>query len=153
MTAMTSSASNNGQKTGGRRFEPGNKFGKGRPAGSRNHVTLVLDALADGEAEAVLRKLLEQAKAGDNRAIETVLSRVWPARKGRLVRFPLPATQTAGDLSAALGEIVRGVADGALTPDEGSAVAGILEAKRKALETLELERRLQSVEAQLERRR
>jgi hypothetical protein len=147
---MTLHASNNGGKTAGGRFQPGNKFGKGRPTGSRNHTTLVLDAIADGEAEAVLRKLLEQAKAGDGRAIEIVLARVWPVRKGRPVRFDLPTMETAGDLAAALGEIAHGVADGMLTPDEGSAVAGILEAKRKALETLDLERRLQNLEMKQE---
>jgi hypothetical protein len=37
----------------------------GRKAGSRNKATLLLEALLDGEAEAVTRTVIEKAKAGD----------------------------------------------------------------------------------------
>jgi hypothetical protein len=51
-------------------------MGRGRPAGSRNRATLILDALAAGEAETLLRTVLQQATAGDMRATELVLSRI-----------------------------------------------------------------------------
>jgi hypothetical protein len=39
----------------------------GRPAGSRNKATLALDALLDGEGEAITRKAIELAKAATDR--------------------------------------------------------------------------------------
>ena len=47
-------------------FEPG-KSGNpaGRPVGSRNCATLAMDALIDGEADAITRKCIELAKEGD----------------------------------------------------------------------------------------
>jgi hypothetical protein len=66
--ATSAAASNDGRKTRGRPFQPGNRLGRGRPVGSRNRATLILDAVAGGECEAVLKTMLRQAKAGDTRA-------------------------------------------------------------------------------------
>ena len=77
------SASKNEQKTRGTPFKPGNPGGPGRPAGSRNAATLLLDKIADDAGENILRKMVEAAEGGDMRAGELVLSRIWPARKGR----------------------------------------------------------------------
>ena len=46
----------------------------------------------------------------------------------------------------ALGRIADASASGALTPDEANALAGVLEAKRKAIETVELEGRVVALE-------
>ena len=72
------------------------------------------------------------------RAAEMVLARIWPVKRGRPVSLMLPPTKAAADIVAALGAIADAVATGDVTPDEGHAVAGILEAKRKAIETVEL---------------
>jgi hypothetical protein len=45
-----------------------------------------------------------------------------------------------------MGAILAGVASGDLTPGEGSAIAGLVEGYRKALETTELEQRLKALE-------
>jgi hypothetical protein len=37
----------------GKPFEPGRRSSKGRPPGSRNKTTLMLDQLLDGEGEAI----------------------------------------------------------------------------------------------------
>ena len=47
---------------------------------------------------------------------------------------------------AALGATIKAMADGLITPDEAATVAGILETKRKAIETAELETRLAALE-------
>jgi len=64
------SAENTAGKQRGRPFEPG-RSGKpnGRPKGSRNKTTLVLEALLDGQSEAIIRKLLEKATDGDTIAL------------------------------------------------------------------------------------
>lgn len=134
------------RKVRGKPFEPGNPGGPGRPAGSRNRATLLLDQLADGEAEAVLRRQLKKAKAGDCRAAEMVLSRVWPVRRGRLISLSLPPIKVAADVVNALGALADAVVTGSITPEEGQAVAGVLEAKRKAIETTALEARVTALE-------
>ena len=102
--------------------------------------------MAEGEAQAVLEKQLELAKGGDQRAAEIILARVWPVRRGRPVSLDLPAIRSAADVVAALGTLAESVAGGDLTPDEGQAVATVLEIKRKAIETLELDDRITALE-------
>jgi hypothetical protein len=136
---MTSDPSNNGEKTADGRFKAGNPGGPGRSAGSRNKATLVLDQIADDAGKAILEMMVEAAKGGDMRAAELVLQRIWPARKSRPIALTLPAIQSASDVVAAVGAVADAVGAGDITPDEGQAVASILEAKRKAIETVDLD--------------
>jgi hypothetical protein len=46
----------------------------------------------------------------------------------------------------AVGAVADAVGAGEITPDEGQAMASILEAKRKAIETVELESRIAALE-------
>lgn len=127
-------------------FEPGGPGGPGRKAGSRNAASIALDRLAEGEGEALLKQVLESAKGGDMRAAELVLARIWPVRKGRPVTLNLPSISTTDDVVNAIGAVADAVGGGAITPEEGLAVASILEAKRKAIETSELEKRIRTLE-------
>ncbi len=118
-------------------------------AGQRAHetsATLILDALADGEAETILQKQIELAKGGDQRAAEVILSRAWPARKSRAINLDLPPVTAAADIVPALGRIADAVAGGEITPDEGAAVAAVLEGKRKAIETIDVLARIEALE-------
>ena len=53
----------------GKPFQPGNRFGTGRPNGSRNKATLALPALLDGDGKAITRKAISLAKAGNKTAV------------------------------------------------------------------------------------
>jgi hypothetical protein len=59
----------------------------------------------------------------------------------------------AGDVTAALSAIVSQMADGEITPDEAATAASVIESKRKALETEELDRRLTALEQQLAKKK
>lgn len=98
--------------------------------------------MAEGDAEDILRKQIEKAKEGDQRAAEFILGRAWPARRGRPVSIELPKVETAADIVGALGA----VAAGDLSPEEGDAVASILDAKRKAIETTDVLARIEALE-------
>jgi hypothetical protein len=145
---MATSASKIAAKTRGKPFEPGSPGGPGRPEGSRNKATIALDRIADGAGKEILQKMVEAAKAGDMRAAELVLSRIWPARKGRPIALALPPICTAADVVSALGAVADAVAGGDITPDEGSAVANVLETKRRSIETADLERRIEALETE-----
>lgn len=139
---------NNGQKSKkNTRFAPGNPGGPGRPQGSRNAATLILDQLADGEAGDILRRVVAEARGGDMRAAEMILSRAWPARKGRRVSVDLPRVDTAADVTAALGALLEATATGSLTPEEAASIGSLLESKRRAIETVDLEQRIATLEA------
>jgi hypothetical protein len=144
--SMTNDPTKNGDKSADTRFQPGNPGGPGRPAGSRNKATLALDQIAEEAGQDILTKMVEAAKGGDMRAAELVLQRIWPARKSRPIALTLPAIQSASDVVAAVGAVADAVGAGDITPDEGQAVASILEAKRKAIETVDLEARLSTLE-------
>ncbi len=142
----TANGSKIAKKTRGRPFAPGNPGGPGRPEGSRNRATVLLDKIASADAEGVLRRTVEAAKGGDLRAADIILARVWPARKGRPVSISLPAIETAADVSAAIGAVVTAAASGEITPDEAQTLAGVLEMKRRAVETHDLEQRIAALE-------
>lgn len=126
------------------RFKSGNP---GRPRGCKHAALIALDAIGQKGAEAALQAVVAAAGAGDLRAAEILLARVWPARKGRLVALPeMPAMTAAADLPAALGVVAQAVAAGDLTPDEGQAIAALLEIQRRAIETEQIERRLTALE-------
>lgn len=137
---------NSGPKQAGR-FVPGRSGNPaGKPKGSRNRVLLALDQIGEDAAREVLGGAVAAAKAGDLGAASLILSRVWPARKGRPVVLDLPAMNSAADLPAALGAVAEAVAGGQISPEEGQSVAAVLEMQRRAIETAEIEARLTALE-------
>ena len=118
----------------------------GKPKGTRNKTTLAMEELLDGEAEIITRKAIEKAKEGDMAAIRLCLERILPTIKSRPIEIDLPPVETAEDITAAQGAVIAAMARGEITPDDASTVAGVLEAKRRALETVELEKRLDILE-------
>ena len=131
----------------GKRFAPG-KSGNpaGKPAGARNKATVAIEALLEGEAEAIGRKAVDLALEGDSMALRLCMERIAPVRRGRPVKFTLPALEGPADLVKALGGLLRATADGELSPEEAVTVATILETKRRAHETVDLENRLAALE-------
>jgi len=118
----------------------------GRPVGARNKATLAVQALLDGEAEALSRKAVELALQGDLAAIRLCLERILPPRKDAPVEFTLPQVTSASDISQIQATIMQAVAEGRLTPMEGTNISAIAETMRKAKETQEFETRLEALE-------
>lgn len=95
-------------------FAPGNP---GKPPGTRHRTQQAVQALLEGEAEAL-------------------------TRKDPAVTFDLPPMQSAADTAQAAGAILAAVAAGELTPAEGAHAMALVETYRRTLETTELERRI-----------
>jgi hypothetical protein len=123
----------------------------GKPKGARHKTTLAVQALLDGEAEALTRKCIELAKGGDTTALRLCMERLAPAVKSRAVGLSLPAVESASDLLKAQAVTIQAMAAGEITPDEAATVASVLETKRKAIETVEIEQRVKALEQQMER--
>ena len=119
---------------------------KGKPRGARNKATLAAEALLDGEAEAITRKAIERALEGDMAAIRLCLERILPAVKSRPIEIDLPPVETTKDIAAAHGAVIAAMARGEITPDDASDISGVLEVRRRAIETVELEARIVALE-------
>jgi hypothetical protein len=134
----------NGENTRGKPFQQGNP---GRPKGSRNKATLALEALLDGEAEALTRKAIEMALSGDTAAMRLCMDRIMPPRKDRPVMFTMPKLETAADAVKASAALVDAVAAGDITPGEAGELAKLVDGFTKAVELHEIQQRLDKLEA------
>lgn len=148
---MTGKPTKDGDQPEGRgddgRFAPGNPFGReGRKTGSRNKASLLLDRLADDEAQELFKATLAAAKAGEEWAMALILNRIWPARKSRAVEIELPSLQGVQDALIAQSAIVDAAASGHLTVDEAQALTSVVDAYRRAVETVTIEERLRKLE-------
>jgi hypothetical protein len=133
----------NARSTRGRPFPPGNP---GRAKGSRNRATTLAEQLMGDDLEGVVEAVIAAAKSGDMVAARLVLERLAPARKGRPVTFKLPPDVDAAGLAAVFSAVLRAVSEGEVSPEEGQAIAGLLEARRKAIELAEVEARIKVLE-------
>src|SRR5579859_7991382 len=87
----------------------------GRRRGSRNRATLAAERLLDGEAEALTRKAVEMALAGDPVALRLCLERTVALRRERAVPIVLPRIASAADLAPAMDAVAGALASGAIT--------------------------------------
>ncbi len=124
----------------------------GRPHGSRNKASIAADTLLDGEAEALTRKAIDLALAGDTVALRLCMERICPPRRDRPVNLKMPRMDTPQDVLRAIATVVSAVGRGAITPSEGQALASLIETQRKAIELVQIEQRLAAVEQSVEPR-
>ena len=130
-----------------RGFQPGQSGNPaGRPKGARNKTTLAVEALLDGEAEAISRKAIAMAKDGDMTAIRLCMDRIVPPRKDRPIPFPMPKMETAADAVRASASVIAAVAEGELTPSEAAELTTMVEAFARTIEVADLETRLIALE-------
>jgi len=90
----------------GRPFEKGQSGNPaGRPPGTGKRATQAMQLLLDEEAQALTRKAVEAAFAGDSTAMRLCLERVLP--RDRAVEFALPPIKSAADIAGAMGRSPR----------------------------------------------
>jgi hypothetical protein len=143
---MTEKPENAGGKQAGRfrKGQSGNPAGKAR--GTRHRATQAAEMLLNGEAEALTRKAVEMAKAGDTTALRLCLERICPPLKERPVRLALPALTNASDAAAAIAAITAAVAGGKITASEAVNLSSLVTAFSNALKTGDFEARLAAIE-------
>ena len=131
-------------------FQQGNTLGKGRPVGSRNSVTLAAENLIQGEGEALSRKLIELALAGNVACLKTAIERLVPVCKSKPVSLPdMPRITSIADASSLTAFVLDAVAEGKVSPVEGEILSRSCERHLKALEVRDLEQRLAELEKRL----
>ena len=128
----------------GRPFVTGNP---GRKPGSRNRTTIVAAALLEGEAEALTRKAIELALAGDVVMLKFLLGRILPREPPLQLDFP--AIEYADDAVGALGAVIRAVSERRLSASEGAALATVMKSFSGAIDLADVVKRLDLLEAKL----
>jgi hypothetical protein len=136
-------------KVRGRPFKPGNP---GRPPGSKNRTTQMLEQLAEGQAERLVQKVVELALAGDASCQKMILDRVWPLRKGQPINIELSPINSSRDLLSAIGAVWTAIGKGLLTPDEVTALSLAIDRSAPLIELQDIEKRLAVLEAAREKR-
>ena len=131
------------------KFQKGHPGGPGRPRGSRNIANILLDQLAIEGAEKMVKKMIEIAADGDRVAARLVLNRIWSAPKGRSVQIDLPPIKSPADLVHAHAAVVASIAAEEITPQDGAALASVLETHRRAFELVAQEERVETLEAEV----
>lgn len=129
------------------RFKPGQSGNpNGRPKGSRNMTTIALEALLDGQGQALTQKAIDLALTGDMTALRICLDRIFPPRKDRPVTFEIPAITGPGDAAKVTSSILAAVASGEITPADAGEISKLVNSYVKAFETAELAERLERLE-------
>jgi hypothetical protein len=118
----------------------------GRPRGSLNRTTVLMQSLLEANAEAIARKTIDLATGGDLTAIRICFDRLVPARKHEPIALDLPRLDTAADTVTAASTIVAAVAAGELAPSEAADIAKAVDIYVRALATQEFEERLAKLE-------
>jgi hypothetical protein len=101
------------------------RIASGRPKGTKNHTTLAVLAIMEGEAEAITRKVIELAKQGDSVALRLVIKRLVSPVRERPVSIAMPKIRAASDLIAAAAALTEAVAQGEITPGEAAQLSRI----------------------------
>jgi hypothetical protein len=128
----------------GRPFAAGNA---GRPPGAKNKTTQLAAGLLAEAAPDIIRVGLEKAKAGDLAMQKLFVPLILPKR--RVVELELPPLHGTADAVATLAAITDAAANGQITPDEGAALAVVVEAYVRAINVQDLEARVQTIEKRL----
>lgn len=100
----------------------------------------------EGELDAVVRVILDAAKAGDMAAARLVVDKLVPATKERAVSIDLPDSSTPEGIELAQSAILTAVGAGDLLPGEGATISTLIDNRRRSIETVELEQRITALE-------
>ena len=109
-------------------------------------MTKAMQELLENFSEPVLRKCLARAIQGDSHALRLCIERLLPLRRDAPIRTRLPSIKKAQDVASAQQSILNSVAQGRMTPSEGELLSNIVEKRRRAIETVELEGRVEELE-------
>ena len=135
------------RKQRGRPFRKGQTGNpQGRPLGTRNRATVAAEALLDGEAEAITRKVVERAKEGDSTALRLCLERILPPRRDRPIALSIPKLETVADAPALMGAITSAIAIGDVTPSEAVDLTKLIDTYVRTVEAADLNKRLRAIE-------
>ena len=145
-------AENTAGKQRGKPFKPGQSGNPaGKPIGTKNRATVMAQALFDGEAETLTRKIIELAKGGDMQALKACVDRLCPPMKAQAapVQVDIPETDNISDLAK---YFIKAAANGQLPPDVAAQLVSAVGTLARVVEVDELKERMAALEAAIGRK-
>lgn len=85
------------------------------------------------------------AKSGDRLMLRLVIDKLLP-RAGREASGDIPELARAGDVVAGIAAVIKATTEGRMSLDEAKAFAAMLELERRAIETHDLQVRVEALE-------
>ena len=119
-------------------FQPGNKHSKGRPKGSPNRASFIHLYATEDDHSAIMRNIIELAKAGDFPSMNLYVSKACGNPKPPYVVEieNVPSIRTLSDMDAAMTRIVDGAMNGDINIDDAKDLMGLLETKGHAIQKI-----------------
>jgi hypothetical protein len=137
----------NAAKLRGRPFQPGQSGNPlGRPKGARNKVTQFIEALIDGQGQAIGETALQKALDGDSAMLRAMLDRLAPRHRERAIEFDVAKIVTASDARVASTELLAACTRGEISLNEATQFMGLLTSHVKLVDTADLETRVATLE-------
>jgi hypothetical protein len=131
----------------GRPFEAGNKFGRGRPRGSRNKSTIAMEDLLSEYSEPLARKAIVMGLQGDKTMLKMLLDPTLKACRALKANIGTIKVETLADLSSASMMIINKTTKGEISLDVAGGLSALLDGRRHVIETEDLEKRLRDLES------
>jgi hypothetical protein len=130
-------------------FQPGQSGNPaGRPRGSRNKRTIIVEKLLDDSAGELTSAAIARATEGDPAALRACMDRVAPRLRHRPLDFALPDLVTLADTPGAIAAIAQGLAHGELDLEEAVALMRAVREFTLALAAVARDRRAAAPAAQ-----
>jgi Family of unknown function (DUF5681) len=118
----------------------------GRPPGSRNRATSVVQNLLEDAAENIAKRAAKLAEDGNVAAIRICMNRLSPVGQHNPVAFELPSIHSAQDCLRATSAILTGIASGDIAPSAAMQIARVIDVHLRAISTNDLEARMTKLE-------
>ena len=129
------------------RFKPGQSGNPaGRPAGSKNKATLMLEGMIEGRLAEVVEATVDSAVKGRQGSQKIIFDQYKAVTREKTVTIDLPEMETPQDLVVGHARIVAAIGRGEITPDQAVKIAQVLDSQRRAFDSAEVERRLAELE-------
>lgn len=145
MTEPEKTDHNTGQRNIGQ-FRPGHSGNPaGKPRGVKHRATQAVQALLEGELDALTRKAVQLALEGDTTALKLCLDRLAPPLKPTAlpIELEIPAPNT---LTATARAFVCAAAAGEIPPDIAAQLVSVVASVAKVEEMEEIKHRLEALE-------
>jgi hypothetical protein len=136
----------------GGRFQKGQSGNlQGKPKGTRNRTTILAQNLLEGEAEALVRKVVQLALDGDLTCLRICLERLVPPKKDAPIEIDLPDIGAVADIPKLFSVLTAKLREG-ITPSAARTVMDLAEGVRKSLEAADLGKRIGALEEEAKSR-
>lgn len=117
----------------------------GKPRGVKHKATQAVQAMLEGELEAITRKAIELALEGDTTALKLCLDRIAPPLKPVTLPVQLD-TPVPNSLTATARVFVSAAANGEIPPDIAAQLVSAVASVAKVEEMEEIKHRLEALE-------